>query len=184
VARDLLTLLAEGAEVGALINAWDISRRDPPVLTPDSNLDQAAQIMEHEGLDELPVVEKTPAGKFLGLVDRHDIARALGRVALSMSAVTTRASNIFWASGYRVERMNVPRGLVGKTLREIDVRSRFGVSVLAVQRGGDADGGFSPSSPDRPFQADDVILVAGHAADSRRFASVLGDSPAASDSLR
>jgi chloride channel protein, CIC family len=184
VARDLLTLLAEGAEVGALINAWDISRRDPPVLTPDSNLDQAAQIMEHEGLDELPVVEKTPAGKFLGLVDRHDIARALGRVALSMSAVMTRASNIFWASGYRVERMNVPRGLVGKTLREIDVRSRFGVSVLAVQSGGDADGGFSPSSPDRPFQADDVILVAGHAADSRRFASVLEDSPAASASLR
>jgi K+/H+ antiporter YhaU regulatory subunit KhtT len=131
--------------------------------------------MEQEGLDELPVAEKARGGQFLGLVDRQDISRAFGRVALSMSADSTRASNIFWASGYRVSRMNVPHGAIGKTLREIDTRSRFGVSVLAVQVGGDAESGFRPSSPDRPFQAGDVIIAAGHAADLRRFANGLGN---------
>ena len=170
VSRDLLSLLAHGGDLGALVNAWDLSRQQPPVLTLDSNLDQAAQIMDQEGLDELPVADKTRGGQFLGLVDRHDLSRAFGRVALSMSAESTRASNIFWASGYRVSRMNVPREAIGKTLREIDTRSRFGVSVLAVQIGRDAEGGFSPSSPDRPFQAGDVIIAAGHAANLRRFA--------------
>jgi CBS domain-containing protein len=171
VSRDLLGLLAPGAELSGLVNAWDMSRRNPPVLTLESNLDQAAQTMEYEGLDELPVTENLAGGKFLGLVARYDIARAFNRVTLSVSAVATRADNIFWASGYRVSRMEVPPGLSGKSLREIDARARFGVSVLAVQDGADPEAGFLPCPPDRQFRLDDVIIAAGHPADLRRFAN-------------
>ncbi|MGH7878781.1 MAG: chloride channel protein, partial [Candidatus Binataceae bacterium] len=172
--RDLLQLAAGGAEVSALVNAWDLSLRNPPVLTLAANLDQAAQTMEYEGLEELPVVENNHGGKFLGLVTRHDIARAFNRVTLSVSAVATRENNIFWASGYRVSRIGIPGGALGKNLRQLDLRSRFGVSVLAVQDGADPEGGFLPCPPDRPFKAGDVIIAAGHPADLRRFTNGIG----------
>src|SRR5579863_9117009 len=50
VTHDLLGVLASGTELGALVNAFDLSRRNPPVVTPESNLDQAAQMMEYEVL--------------------------------------------------------------------------------------------------------------------------------------
>jgi CIC family chloride channel protein len=177
VTRDLLSLLASSAELGSLANAWDLSRQNPPLLTLSSNLDQAAQLMEYEGLDELPVVDKVRGGAYLGLVARHDIARAFNRVSLSVSALATRDTNIFWASGYRVSRMRVPVGAVGRTLRELDARTRFGVSVLAVQD--NPDDGFVPSSPERQFKPDDLIIAAGSSAALRRFAREL-EQPAPS----
>ncbi|HLW70375.1 MAG TPA: chloride channel protein [Candidatus Binataceae bacterium] len=171
--HDLLQLVAASTDLGALVNAWDLSRRNPPVLTLDANLDQAAQTMEYEGLEELPVTETAHGGKFLGLVTRHDIARAFNRVTLSVSAVATRENNIFWASGYRVSRVGIPDAALGKNLRQLELRTRFGVSVLAVQDGADPERGFQPCPADRPFKADDVIIAAGHPADLRRFSSGL-----------
>jgi CIC family chloride channel protein len=180
VMRDLLTLIAENDYLGPLVNAWDVSRQNPPLLTLDSNLDQAAQSMEYEGLDELPVVDKGPEAKFLGLVARHDIARAFNRVSLSVSAFAPRDDSIFWASGYRVARMIAPAALIGRTLRQLDARTRFGVSVLAVQDPSREGDGFMPASADRPFKQGDMIIVAGSSGGLRRFNQEL-NHPTATD---
>jgi CIC family chloride channel protein len=177
VTRDLLALLAGGLDLGTLLNALDLSRQNPPVLTLESNLDEAAQMMEFDALDELPVVDHLPDGRFMGLVARNDIARALNRVSLSVSTLAARDDSIFWASGYRVSRMHVPAGAVGKTLRELDARTRFGISVLAVQDAARAEAGFEPCPPDRPLRANDQIIVAGSPASLRRFVRELSFIP-------
>ena len=61
VTRDLVAMLGSQADVVGLVNAYDICRRNCPVVSSDSNLDEAAQLMESEGLEELPVVEESPA---------------------------------------------------------------------------------------------------------------------------
>jgi CBS domain-containing protein len=172
VTRDLLALMAEGAELGGLVNAWDVSRQHPPVLTLAANLDQAAQLMEYEALEELPVAQTARGDQFIGLVTRANIAHAFNRVTLSPAALATGENSIFWASGYRVSRMQIPSGAIGKTLRDLDVRTRFEISVLAVQANG-ADGGFAPVAADRPFAAGDLIIAAGGSAALRRFAREL-----------
>jgi CIC family chloride channel protein len=183
ITRDLLALLAGDMELVGLVNALDLSRQNPPLLTLESNLDEAAQMMEYDALDELPVVESPRSRKFVGLVARHDIARALNRVSLSVSTLAAREENIFWASGYRVSRMQAPAGAVGKTLRDLDARSRFGVSVLAVQNTTQPDAGFEPCPPDRVLRASDRLIVAGSPAALRRFvrdlAGELSDAPPA-----
>ncbi len=95
VTRDLLGVLAGGAELGPLVNAYDLSRRNPPVVTPESNLDQAAQMMEYEALDEIPVVEHAHGGRFLGLISRRDVSQAFNRVTVSLSAHEHRRSGNF-----------------------------------------------------------------------------------------
>ena len=102
---------------------------------PESNLDDASQLMEHEGLDEIPVVERLHAA-LSRPGDRRHIAQALNRVAVSLSTLATRDQNIYWATGYRVTRVRVPANAVGRTLRQLDPRARFGVTVLAFQDAG------------------------------------------------
>ncbi len=169
VTRDLLGILAGGAELGPLVNAYDLCRRNPPVVTPESSLYEATQLMEQEALDELPVIEARGHHRFLALVARQNIAQAANRVAVSLSTLATPDNNIFWATGYRVARVRVPDATDGKTLRVLDPRARFGVTVLALQDGSDSDAGFVIVDPGRRLKVGDLMLVAGRPADLRRF---------------
>jgi chloride channel protein, CIC family len=173
VTRDLLTLLAGGTDLGPLVNAYDIAQTNCPSLTPDQSLDVASQLMEQDGLDEIPVVERRGGGPFLGLVTRQHIAQALNRVTVSLSTLATRDQNIYWATGYRVTRVQVPRAADGKTLRELDPRARYGVTVLAARPAGESDSGFAPVSPDQKLREGDLLVAAGRPADIRRFARQL-----------
>jgi CIC family chloride channel protein len=179
VTRDLLSMLASGTELGALVNAYDLSRQNPPVVTPESSLDEAAQSMEYEALEELPVVEhlSLTRRKFLGLVSRRNVVQAFNRVAVSLASTGTREPNIFWATGYRVSRLQVPDAANGKTLRQLDPRARFGVSVLAVQGASDPDAGFTTITPDQPLRKGDLLIAAGRSVDLRDFGRSLEASP-------
>jgi K+/H+ antiporter YhaU regulatory subunit KhtT len=139
------------------------------VITPDSNLDQAAQLMEYEALEELPVTATASGGKFLGLVTRRSIAQALNRVTVSLASTEQGDRGIFWASGFRVSRITIPPSADGKSLRDLDPRARFAVSVLAIQDGQQPDQGFAPIAPDRRLKAGDTVVASGRPADLRRF---------------
>jgi chloride channel protein, CIC family len=172
VTRELLALLVSGEDLGPLVNAYDLCKTDCPFVKPESNLDVASQIIEHEGIDEVPVAERG-GGALLGLVTRMHIAQALNRVTVSLTSLATRDQGIFWATGYRVDRIEIPEASAGTTIRKLDPRARFGVTVLACQDGEDPDAGFIPISPDRLLKHGDLVIVAGRPTDIRRFAREL-----------
>ena len=164
VTRELLALIASGDRLSHLVNAFDIALRNFPTVTPDSTLDDALTQIEGEAVDELPVLDDE--GRLLGVVTRRAIAQAFNRTTISLSAVANREPAIQWSTGYRVMRMKISKAGEGNTLRALDPRARFGVSVLAVQ---EANGGFVPIGPDRPFKAGDVIVAAGLQTSLRMF---------------
>lgn len=172
VVRDLLSLIGSGQELGPLVNAFDICNTHAPTVTLDANLDEASQLMEHDGLDEIPVVDRT-ARRFLGLVTSAHIAQALNRVSVSLSTLATRDQNIYWATGYRVTRIAVPANAAGRTVRQLDPRARFSVTVLAVGDANNPDGGFAPITPDRPLKEGDELIAAGRPQDIRQFTQEL-----------
>ncbi len=174
VVRDLLSMLSGGQELGPLVNAFDICNTHGPTVPLDANLDEASQLMEHEGLDEIPVVERITQ-RFLGLVTGRHIAQALNRVSVSLSTLATRDPNIYWATGYRVTRISVPANAAGKTVRQLDPRARFSVTVLAVQDANNRDGGFAPITPDRPLKEGDELIAAGRPQDIRQFTTRAGE---------
>ena len=180
VVRDLLSMISGGQELEPLVNAFDICNTHAPTVLLDANLDEASQLMEHEGLDEVPVVERLTR-RFLGLVTERQIAQALNRVSVSLSTLATRDQNIYWATGYRVTRLTVPANAAGKTVRQLDPRARFSVTVLAVQDANNPGSGFSPITPDRPLKEGDELIAAGRPQDIRQFTQELesGDTVAA-----
>ena len=172
VVRDLLSMISGGQELGPLVNAFDICNTHAPTVPLDANLDEASQLMEHDGLDEIPVVERTTR-RFRGLVTSRQIAQALNRVSVSLSTLATRDQNIYWATGYRVTRLTVPPNAAGKTVRQLDPRARFSVTVLAVQDANNLDSGFAPITPDRPLKEGDELIAAGRPQDIRQFTQEL-----------
>jgi chloride channel protein, CIC family len=169
VTRGLLGLLAGGRELGPLVNAYDIAEANCAEVLATENLYSAGQIMEHEGIDELPVVEHRYGGMFLGLVTRQHIVQALNRVTASVGSIATRDEPIYWASGYRVTRLEIPPAAAGKTIRELDPRARFSVTVLALRSIKNPDAGFTPITPDGTLNAGDLIITAGRPGDIRKF---------------
>jgi CIC family chloride channel protein len=169
VMRDLLTLLATGTDVGRLVNAYDVCRRLSPCVTFDSDVDEALQAMDFDALDELPVVSDRQTRRLIGMVTRQAIAQATSRAAISLSAMSAVGEEIPWSTGYRAIRVIIPAGAAGKTLRELEPRTRFGVSVLAVREAARPADGFILGDPDRPLESGDVIVAAGRPSALRLF---------------
>ena len=67
----------------ALITAKDLMTRNPVTTSDETDLAQAAQIIINKGISSLPVLGKP--SRVIGLLTKHDIVRALGRVGRSLT---------------------------------------------------------------------------------------------------
>jgi CIC family chloride channel protein len=153
-------------QLGSLIVARDLCDAYVATLTPDAGLGEAFQRMESEGLEDVPVVDAANPKRVLGMLSRADLIAAYNRTVAILSTAPMPA----WlataeegsSAGYRVSVVEVPAGWVGRSLREIDCRVRYGVTVLAVQpRGRDAAAGYELPDPSRRLAAGDMLVLAG-----------------------
>ncbi len=80
-------------------------------------------------------------------------------VRVAKSLITPNVLEMMEFSGdYRLIEIILPAKWVGNSIIEVDVRRRYGISILAIQR----DGQFIVSpSPDEIFQTGDILLVLG-----------------------
>jgi trk system potassium uptake protein len=80
-------------------------------------------------------------------------------VRVAKSLVTPNVLEMMEFSGdYRLIEIILPAKWAGNSISEIDVRRKYGISILAIQR----DGQFIVSpSPDTVFETGDILLVLG-----------------------
>ncbi|GAA2473029.1 TrkA family potassium uptake protein [Streptomyces thermolineatus] len=70
---------------------------------------------------------------------------------------------------FALVKTNPPADVVGRTLAESGIRSRYGLTVVAVKRPGE---GFTYATPDTVVQPEDTIIVAGHTRQTERFSEL------------
>lgn len=70
---------------------------------------------------------------------------------------------------YNIEEVMIPSQMVGKNLRELDIRAKFNVSVIAIVRRDDII--ISPS-PEELLQEEDMLLTIGKRKDLTKFSSL------------
>ncbi|MCM3767844.1 TrkA family potassium uptake protein [Neobacillus niacini] len=70
---------------------------------------------------------------------------------------------------YSVEEIKIPEQMTDKTLRELDLRAKFNLSVIAIRHENDIN--ISPS-PDKIIDQGDVLVVIGENRDLERFANL------------
>ncbi|MFN4218852.1 MAG: potassium channel family protein [Candidatus Bipolaricaulia bacterium] len=74
--------------------------------------------------------------------------------------------------GYSVVEIPVPRSLVGKTLAESQVRTRYNVNVIAIKKGsGPNTINLNPAPQDR-LEAQDVLVIIGKEEDIQQLSAL------------
>jgi trk system potassium uptake protein TrkA len=100
-------------------------------------------------------------------------------IAMKLLAPEIR-EKIFLTTGHSLAELEVRKAFVGKTLMELDIRKKFGVNVIAIQRKVtriDNDGKVVQSSemndlpgPDDRIEEGDVLVIVGSENDIERLA--------------
>lgn len=70
---------------------------------------------------------------------------------------------------YSVEEVKIPEKMTDKSLRELDLRAKYNLSVIAIRHHDDI---FISPSPDKIIDHGDVLVVIGENRDLERFANL------------
>jgi CIC family chloride channel protein len=169
--HDVRPLLVEG-DTRELVLAADLCNRNVPTVTPETSLGQALGRMEADASEEIPVVDAAEPRRVVGLLSRADVIRAYNRALITMRMVpgTAGADELpQWSKAYRVTTLRVPERWLGRSLRDLDCRARFGVSVLAVRPHDKPGQTFEVPDPDRVLENGESLVIAGPAGQVQHF---------------
>lgn len=67
---------------------------------------------------------------------------------------------------YSIVELRVTKGMLGKNLKELDIRAEFGCNVMAIKRGTKMN--ISPAASDR-FTEEDVLVIVGEKNDLKKL---------------
>jgi len=112
-----------------------------PYLVCKAHDDTHQRILEELGAHRIVIPEKENAA----------------RLAKSLSSPNL-LDYIELSEDYSIVEFPAPQSWIGKNLKELNVRAKLGVNILAVRRDGKLD--ISPA-PDAAFQNGDVVVVLG-----------------------
>ncbi len=127
-------------ETGPLIAADLVS--EIPVVTPETSLVEVNEKLWLRDLGQLPVIDNEVDRRFLGIVTRRGVLGAFDREVLRRNALLAKMRTVE-GTGFdyfelpaesQMAKVPVPTAMVGKSLQEVQLRQRFGVSVIAIQR--------------------------------------------------
>ncbi len=154
-----------------LLIALDLVNPEIPRIQASDTLDTAMKIFGQNDLDELPVMDAEDPRQVIGSIIRKDVIDAYNRelVKRNISSeiygsvqLLEKVQSIDFIDGYLMAELPVPPSFVGKSIKDIDIRAKYGVHILMVKRQM-KDGQMKQMVPSvtESLHADDVLVVMG-----------------------
>ncbi len=168
-ADQIRPVMTDASTLDALLIAQDVMEvaEFPSVAPTDSLADVMRQLGMYRG--EVPVLED---GRLIGVIWPKDVIerynteifkRDMARSMVSAVSTNGRSEAVPAAANALVAEVPVPSRFVGKTIRELNIRQSFGVSILMVKQlsqDGVEQLNAAPAS-DYAFREGDVLLAMG-----------------------
>ncbi|MBN2333461.1 MAG: chloride channel protein [Deltaproteobacteria bacterium] len=129
--------------IADLLIAVDLVNREIPRVTMEDSLDQVMKLFGSFEHDELPVVERLHPDVIVGSIKHKEVIEAYNRQLVkrnlsqevsSSVKLLDQVQKVDFIDGYVMAEIPVPVSFVGRTIREINIRARFGVQILLVKR--------------------------------------------------
>lgn len=167
-----------------LVIASDLMSSDMQCLQPEDNLDLVMHQFGRVDSRQLPVIENEQSRLLLGRVRAKDVIDMYNKeifkkdLAGGMHSIVTgmeRDRTIEVFDTHQIVETTISDQFVGKTIRELDVRNRFGVEVILIRKRGDADADDPSARPgalptaDYVFEEGDNVLILGEEENIERF---------------
>ena len=157
-----------------LLIARDIMNPKVISVHPNDSLDDVMKTFGNLNLDELPVVTKANGDEIMGSIWQHDVIETYNKQIFlrDMSGElgggirrTINQKTVPVVDKYYLTHLEAPNIFIGKTLQELDLRSRFGADVLLIKK--ESDKGASITiQPDANYiiEMGDGLLIFGEKA--------------------
>ncbi len=169
--NDIKELLFDKDALQFLIIAGDIVNPKIERTTPDMNCRQVLEIMNRIDSDVLPVVDTDDNNKQIGLIWRKDIDdtyhKEIDRIELTSDladkiTLNNSSKDITFLEGYVITEIPVPNSFIGRSIRELGIRSKFGVDVLTIKKKSNSGEEIKAiPQANYTFTENDLLIVAG-----------------------
>ena len=165
--------------LGQVVIAADICHDVESVCYRQDDLEEILMMLTHNDEQDLPVLYRPGEPHLEGVLHRKALfdiynQEVLHKEVLGVKIVhqdTKMHDCVELPELYRVQLLSPPVSWVGKTLRELELRAQWKLTVLAVKRKGWSGASWNElPDPDRRIEAVDRLLVVGHADDHERLA--------------
>jgi CIC family chloride channel protein len=166
----LRRLIFEQEALRHVVVAGDMVERPWWTVHEDDNLDVVMQLFSRLEVAELPVVAAENPRQLVGSVELLSVLNARSREILrrdlagSMSSTVSLVGKVRQVSvgdGYVVQEIQAPRRFIGRTLRALDVRGRYGVQVIFIRSPARNAEGLRVPTADDCINEGDRLIVAG-----------------------
>ena len=167
---DIKDHLFERDSLSNLLIAGDIYNQDYEPVIENENCQSVLDKMRRFDIEGLPVIEPN-SQKLLGVIWRKDIQDAYQNEIERRDITATLASSItmkddeqsvHFMEGYSINEVMPPKSFYAKSIRELNIRARYGVDVLSIKRQGKRREEITViPSPDYKIQKGDTLVVAG-----------------------
>ncbi|MBW2124014.1 MAG: chloride channel protein, partial [Deltaproteobacteria bacterium] len=146
--HDVRKTIYESDLLEPIVLAHDLAAPVRHSFTPEDTLDNVIIAFSEMNIDELPVVVREREQRLVGIVSKDDVIDAYNKEVLRRDMVTSvssyigalgRFGRVEMVAGQVLCEIEIPGGFVNKTLKELDLRNRFGVEVILVRRNYDPD---------------------------------------------
>jgi CIC family chloride channel protein len=169
--QEVRKALADRDDVADLLIAMDLVNPDIPKVKPEDDLDMVMKLFGMYDYDELPVVDSQNPDRVIGSIKHKEVIEAYNREVMkrnlsrevpSSVKLLERVKKVDFIDGYIMAEIRVPESFVGRTIREINIASRFGVQILLIKRrAGDLEIKQLVPSADEKIMAGDWLVVLG-----------------------
>lgn len=168
--QNIQIAMLEKESLFSLVVAEDVAVPVKHTVHPEDDLSIVSRLFNESGSDDILAVVDRNTGVVIGDLLRSDVISTYNRelavrdtmgVAVDAIGVAQRLRNVDLGGGYRLVEYLVPTHLSGKTFKDLELRRRFGIQAILVQRASDR----LVPGPDTELRAGDVVLFAGKAED-------------------
>jgi K+/H+ antiporter YhaU regulatory subunit KhtT/CBS domain-containing protein len=178
--ENLRPILKDYEALCDVIIASDLMNHDVIVVKADESLDMVMQVFGRFELGEIPVVGN---GQLVGTVRRSDVIEAYNRETIKLDVASGLATSLRLqqkmqskrlavAGGFIILEVRTPRIFVDKSLDVLDLRERFGATVLTIKREmeeGEGKVSYLLPTASTIVKEGDVLIIFGLQKDLSRF---------------
>ena len=168
---DIKDYLFEKDSLQNLLIASDIANTTFDTITPGDNCGIVLEKLRYSRYEGLPVIEDKDSNKIIGFIRRKEILDAYHKAIERKEITSSLASSIsmkdeepqvHFMEGYSINEIASPKSFIGKSIRELNIRARYGVDVLSIKtkekRGEKIK---AIPSPDYIIKENDTLVIAG-----------------------
>ena len=154
-----------------LLVASDLLSPNFDKISLSDNCQSALDKMKNHDYDGLAVVESPDSNKLIGMVWRKDIQgeydkeierRDISSSLASKISMKGEETSVHFLEGYMVAEISPPESFIGHSIRELNIRAKYGVDILSIKtKKGSAESVKAIPDPNHIIAKDELLVIAG-----------------------